>query len=245
MILGLKDSLTFLSPYPLHLHLQKMAYILHIDTSGDTGTIAIAKDGELVCMKENTEARNHASSINVMIADVLKEAGITFADLAAVVVCGGPGSYTGLRIGMATAKGLCYSLDIPLLAHNKLTLLAYQTWKGSGSGADYYVPLLLAREGEYFISVFNNKFENEVEATHIIVENIRLVLGERENICLIAHDIPDENHKKYANNVSVVTNVAISLKWWCFYTFEQYKCKIYVNLSTAEPYYLKQVYTHK
>ncbi len=222
-----------------------MKYLLHIDTSGDTGTVAIACNGELVCSCTNTETRNQAGRINIMIADMALEAGIELSDLAAVAVCAGPGSYTGLRIGLATAKGLCYALGIPLLMQNKLTLLAYQAYRKSGNEYKYYIPVLLARENEYFISVFDNAFVNIHEATHVIGDEIDNILAGKEAICIISEHLGDENHQKYAKNAYVDQEVNIALPFWFFYAFEEFKCNRTVNLSTAEPFYLKQVYTHK
>ena len=222
-----------------------MAYLLHIDTSGDAGCVALALDGKLLCHAENTEPRNHAASINVMIDDVLARAGIKFKDLAGVAVCAGPGSYTGLRISMATAKGLCYALDIPLLLENKLTLLAHQAYTKYQKKFAYYIPVLLAREKEYFISVFNSDFDNIFPAKHITENDMEAVFAEKNDICIISEQFNDENHQKYSKNAYVESETKIDLENWLFYTFEQYECNNTVNLSTAEPFYLKQVYTHK
>src|ERR1035437_1453422 len=102
-----------------------MQYLLHIDTSTDTGVVALNCDGVILAYKVNEEARNHASTINIMIEKLLAGVKISLSDLDGIVVCAGPGSYTGLRIGLATAKGLCYALNVPLILDNKLTLLAY------------------------------------------------------------------------------------------------------------------------
>ncbi|PQJ11779.1 tRNA (adenosine(37)-N6)-threonylcarbamoyltransferase complex dimerization subunit type 1 TsaB [Flavipsychrobacter stenotrophus] len=222
-----------------------MKYLLHIDTSGDTSSVSLALDGQLICTRLNSESRNHASAINIMIDAVLAEAGIIMTQLSGIVVCAGPGSYTGLRIGVATAKGLCYALNIPLLLDNKLTLLAYQAYRQLGTKYKMYVPLLLAREREYFISCFDNGFQNTVIAKHIMESELGEYIGNNSDICLISDNFALENHEKYSENIYVHPNVNIDIKEWVFYSFEEYKCNNIVNLSTAEPFYLKQVYTHK
>ena len=222
-----------------------MKYFLHIDTSGDIGCIAISSDGVLGCKTINTSSRNHAGTINTMVQEMLSEARITLSDLSAIVVCAGPGSYTGLRIGMATAKGLCYALDIPLLLDNKLTLLAYQAYKKYKIKYKYYYPVLLARDKEYFVSVFDQNFINNIPAAHISEGQMEQILQERTEICIISQCISPEILEKYKESIHVDPNVEIDINSWAFYTFEQYKCNNIVNLSTAEPFYLKQVYTHK
>src|SRR5882672_2766392 len=102
-----------------------MEYLLHIDTSTDTGLLAIGCDGQLLAHSMIEESRNHAGTINNMINSLLADAHISFRQLSAVAVCAGPGSYPGLRIGLATAKVLCYALEKPLILDNKLTVLAH------------------------------------------------------------------------------------------------------------------------
>ena len=222
-----------------------MKYFLHIDTSGDISCIAVALNGKLICCQINDTARNHAATINNMINSTLSDAGILITDLSAVVVCGGPGSYTGLRIGMATAKGLCYALDIPLLLDNKLTLLAYQNYERYKTKYDFYFPVLLARDKEFFISIHDNKFINTVQPIHIEENNLEVFLQEKKQICIISQCFTMEKYAQYAGNIEISNDIDIHLESWVFYTFQQYKCNNIVNLSTSEPFYLKQVYTHK
>jgi len=101
-----------------------MALILNIDTSTDYASIALAMDGKLVELMKNPALRDHASWIHLAIHELLIKCGYTLQDLQAIAVTAGPGSYTGLRIGMSTAKGLCYVLKVPLIAVNTLKVMA-------------------------------------------------------------------------------------------------------------------------
>jgi tRNA threonylcarbamoyladenosine biosynthesis protein TsaB len=99
-------------------------WILHLETATQVCSVALSNDGNLVAIKETLdEGYVHGEKLNLFIQDVLAEAGITLSDLAAVSLASGPGSYTGLRIGAATAKGLCYALQIPLIAVDALRCL--------------------------------------------------------------------------------------------------------------------------
>ncbi len=222
-----------------------MKYFLLIDTSADAGVVAISGDGALVCLHSNSEARNHAAAINLMINDAMDEAGIGFADLAAVVVCAGPGSYTGLRIGMATAKGVCYALGIPLLAHNKLTLLAWQAYAANRGKYSSYVSVLFAREKEYFLSEFDQNFDNIFPASHVDSEKLDEILADKHKKYVICQKIPTEVIGKYTEIAYVHENASLDFNAWAIYAWQEYICNKTVNLSTAEPFYLKQVYTHK
>lgn len=103
-----------------------MSYILHLETSTKVCSVALSKSGECVNhFTENNGAYQHNERLNVLIETVLEESNVSFQDLAAISISSGPGSYTGLRIGVSTAKGLCYALSIPLIEVNTLTSLAY------------------------------------------------------------------------------------------------------------------------
>ncbi len=222
-----------------------MENVLLIDTSADTCTVLVHKAGELIAEITSPEARNHAANINLMIEEALKKAEITFKELNGVGVCAGPGSYTGLRIGMATAKGLCFALDIPLFADNKLALLSYALFcnlqfKGKKVGA-----VLKAREKEYFIQLFDAEFNPIDEAKHISEDELAVVLEKNEDLVLSTTVFPTFLKELHGNKIYVHEIDQIDPKNWCLFSHLQYMSKNSVKLSTAEPFYLKQVYTHK
>jgi len=224
---------------------QPTTYLLYIDTSSDTGTVAISRDEKLLAYKSNTDSRNHAAFINGMIDEVLAEAGISLQQLNGLVVCAGPGSYTGLRIGMATAKGLCYVLDKPLFLHNKLTLLCWQQYYNDPKKQGTYTAILTAREKEYFISAHDNNFVCIVRPQHILSDKLNdFIPSDKETLIITDNDFISQN---LLNNskIRIVKNVSIIVEHWIIYALEDFKCNISVNLSSAEPFYLKQVYTHK
>ncbi len=103
-----------------------MSHILAIETATEACSVAVVTNGKVVASKTEVASNIHAAQLTLFIEEVMQQAAITYADLHAVAVSKGPGSYTGLRIGVATAKGLCFALDIPLLAVNTLQALAYQ-----------------------------------------------------------------------------------------------------------------------
>jgi tRNA threonylcarbamoyladenosine biosynthesis protein TsaB len=222
-----------------------MHYLLHIDTSGDTGTIAMSCDGRLLAREQNENSRDHAASINMIIDRLTKQCGITLADLSGIVVCAGPGSYTGLRIGLATAKGICYALNKPLLLDNKLTLLAYQNHLQHQQAYDQYIVLLTARQKEYFIAVYDNSFTTVLAPKHIMEEELDTLIEKKDNTLLLT-DLGPEMVKLFnTNKIHLNNDTQLNLEAWAGYAYQQFNCNGFVNLSNAEPFYLKQVYTHK
>ena len=104
-----------------------MNYILNIESSTTNCSISLALDGNLVALKEsNDDKYSHSTKLHSFINEVLKKSNISVKELVAIAVSKGPGSYTGLRIGVAAAKGLCYSLDIPLISISTLHILSKQ-----------------------------------------------------------------------------------------------------------------------
>jgi len=102
-----------------------MALILNIETSTEVCSVVIARDGKVIHSRENLTGQNHAMLVTVFIEEMLNEANITMEHLDAVAVSGGPGSYTGLRIGVSVAKGICYAARLPLIAITSLEAMAH------------------------------------------------------------------------------------------------------------------------
>lgn len=133
-----------------------MVYILHLETSTKVCSVALSLNGKLISIKENEEdGYSHGENLTLFIENVLKQAGISIKELTAVSVASGPGSYTGLRIGVSTAKGLCYPLNIPLIAIDSLTSLS-EIAKEKYTSINI-CPLIDARRMEVYNSIYNSK----------------------------------------------------------------------------------------
>ena len=133
-------------------------YILNIETTTKNCSVSIAKEGKtLICNEIAEEGYSHAERLHVFIEESIAAAGITYKDLVAIAVSQGPGSYTGLRIGVSAAKGLCFALGIPLIAVDTLQALAAQAKVESG----LIVPMLDARRMEVYSAVFTAGLESK------------------------------------------------------------------------------------
>jgi tRNA threonylcarbamoyladenosine biosynthesis protein TsaB len=152
-----------------------MSLILNIDTSTENASICLARDGNSISASANAEQREHASWIHPAIKNLLHQARCTVHDLKAIAVTAGPGSYTGLRVAMATAKGLCYALNIPLITENTLRVMALAA-KQSVEGkmkteSILFCPMIDARRMEVFTALFNPDLEELIKSSALVLPN--------------------------------------------------------------------------
>src|SRR5450432_3867680 len=129
--------------------------ILLIDTAQETGTIALSKDGLVLFSEENKIAKEHASWLYGALTRLLEKADITIRELEAVAVVAGPGSYTGLRVGMAAAKGFCYALKVPLITQNTLRVMAESILNLAQEKGAMICPMIDARREEVFTALYS------------------------------------------------------------------------------------------
>lgn len=154
-----------------------MATILNIETSTEVCSVSIAKDGEILFLRESTEGMNHSKLLTVFIEELFGERDFDAKQLEAVAVSMGPGSYTGLRIGVSVAKGLCYGLEIPLIGVGSLESMgtfaaenAADFYQGDDSDKLLFCPMIDARRMEVYTALFNALGEKIKEVSAEIID---------------------------------------------------------------------------
>lgn len=148
-----------------------MPVLLLIDTAIDQAQVGIAVDGQLLAQKKHTHPQNHASFLHPAIQQLLENQQLELNQLDAIAVSAGPGSYTGIRIGMSTASGLAYALRLPLIALSTLEIMALEMIQGYPE-ADYYIPQIDARRMEVFTAVYDQQLHPLLQPqAHILEEN--------------------------------------------------------------------------
>jgi tRNA threonylcarbamoyladenosine biosynthesis protein TsaB len=218
-----------------------MNYILQLETATTVCSVTLAADGEAVATKQINERNVHAEVITLFIDELLKKSGVGYEQLSAIAVSSGPGSYTGLRIGVSSAKGLCFSLDKPLIAVETLEAMA--------SGAAYLVtdnntllcPMIDARRMEVYTAVFNvngNRIRStsaeiidENSFSHLLAENTVLFFGDGADKCqpLLSTNANAQFVSGFSNSAEYLTKIA----------FEKFKAGRFEDVAYFEPFYLK------
>lgn len=220
---------------PLFLPALMSVRILHIDTSGPVAVAMLAADGKPVSHKISETERDHAGKINYLIADVLEEAGIGLSDLSAVAVCNGPGSYTGLRIGLATSKGYCYVLEKPLILHNRLSLMLKELVELTQE--ENRIALIPARSGEYYAAASG---EVDFPPQHIMTTDlIQRISGWSAPYSIIGKWEADLS---LLNPIYASPHDLLNVSAWAKATYEAFSAGHFADVAYAEPEYLKSAF---
>lgn len=223
-----------------------MARILSIETGTEVCSVALAQDGEMISLRESGGGRAHANNLGVYIDEVLRENDLDADELDAVAVGGGPGSYTGLRIGVSTAKGLCYALGKPLIAVDSLKALANIAMEEFEAGiidldnpeTALLAPMIDARRMEVYTRLFDTKLNalNETQAHILTAESFAdvfaagrelLVFGNGAQKC--ADLLPQAKLARIASSARGLVTLAEAA----------YRAGEFVDTAYYEPYYLK------
>ncbi len=214
-----------------------MALILNIETATTNCSVSISKEGKTVFLKEdNNKNYSHAESLHVFIDAVLKESKTTLNDIDAVAISKGPGSYTGLRIGVSAAKGLCFALNKPLIAISTLEALAYQLKVDEG----FIIPMLDARRMEVYSAIFDSNYDvvRETEAQILDEHSFTEYLNETK-VYFIGNGVEKTKELINHTNANFIEGKLPSANEMGMLAFNKYKISDFEDVAYFEPYYLK------
>lgn len=224
-----------------------MAYILHIETSNINCSIAISKDDQLLSIVEKTEANIHASKITLFTEEACKLANIRINDLDAVAVSKGPGSYTGLRIGVSTAKGICYALDIPLIAVDTLKVLSRAALENYTDSNCVYIPMIDARRMEVYTKVYDVNLNIIQETEALILDDVAFKQFEKfsKKVVLFGDGAEKTKALNALSDCLYLDILYPSSKYMIKDVYEDYLSKNFEDVAYFEPNYLKEFYFAK
>jgi len=213
-----------------------MSLLLNIETATKNCSVSLAKDGITIIVKEISEdGYSHAEKLHLFIEEILKESNTNFQDLNAVAVSKGPGSYTGLRIGVSAAKGICYALNIPLISVDTLQVLAKQAKIEEG----LIIPMLDARRMEVYSAVFDRNYNKimDVQAevltpeSYAEIEESAYFIGDCQEKCKTVLNKP---------NFHFVSNIIFpSANEMSALSYQKFANNEFEDVAYFEPFYLK------
>ena len=214
-----------------------MALILNIETTTTNCSVSLSKEGETLVLKEDYNSRySHAESLHVFINEVIQSVKIALSEIDAIAVSKGPGSYTGLRTGVSAAKGLCFSLDKPLISVSTLESLSHQVDIAKG----YIVPMLDARRMEIYSSVFDSSHQKIRETqAQILDKNSFLDYLNKDKVYFIGDGVEKTKTLIQHENAVFIEDKLPSANEMGKLAFKKYANNDFENVAYFEPYYLK------
>ena len=235
-----------------------MIHILCIETATTMCSVCITENDKVIASKELNNGFSHAENLHVFMEDVLKEANLTVKKISAVAVSKGPGSYTGLRIGVSSAKGLCYALQIPLISIDTLQSMAYAVANikaplsfGEGLGVRLkqedilYCPMLDARRMEVYCAVYDKNLETIIPVNALVLDEKSVeVFNLNKPLCFFGDGmtkakalLQSKGHTLFIEDIfpSSVSMAAIA--------FKKFNAKQFEDVAYFEPFYLKEYFT--
>jgi tRNA threonylcarbamoyladenosine biosynthesis protein TsaB len=219
-----------------------MALILNIDTATETASICLANDEAILQIAVNENQKDHASWLQPAIQSLLNKQNIEPSRLNAIAVSNGPGSYTGLRVGLSTAKGLCYSLNIPLITINTLEMMASAF---TDTGTDLICPMIDARRMEVFTAVYNQDLAAVIQPQAMILnENSFATLLEKNKMVFSGSGV-DKFQKLVLSKNAFFSTASFNSSLLVKFSRKRFHEKQFADLAYAEPFYLKDFHSSK
>lgn len=221
-----------------------MALILNIDTATENAGVCLSLDGRPLFQLENKDQKSHASFVQPAVKSVMEETGYELKQLAAIAVTSGPGSYTGLRVGLSSAKGLCFALNKPLLLINTLEVMAAaQLNSGIATGGNLICPMIDARRMEVFTGIFNTDLQEVMAPAAMILDAQSFQEQLTDNTIVFCGNGSSKWQPLCGHPHAIFSNVTHEAKDIAMLAEKAFEAKRFSNLAYSEPFYLKEFFT--
>ncbi len=225
-----------------------MSLILNIDTSTETAGIFLSSDGILLSSAHNNRQNDQAAWIHTAIDKLIRDAGYQMKDLKAVAVVAGPGSYTGLRVGMASAKGICYALEVPMITENTLELMAasavIRLKDLSIPPTTILCPLIDARRMEVFTALYDSTLVELLSPRALVLEDTSFEPWLTQGAVLFFGSGAAKWQQVCHHSKAYFEAVEFSGEQFVSRSYSKFLRNEFTVLAYAEPVYLKEFYTH-
>ncbi len=218
-----------------------MIYILHIETTGEVCSVALSNNNKLIMYKESTEKNSHSSKLAILVKEILTETNIDPKHLSAIAVSKGPGSYTGLRIGISFAKGLAFACNIPLIAIETTKILAQGCLNEHNiENESILCPMIDARRMEVYMALYSFQLK-EIQSIQAVVLNQDLFSNYKQTIYFFGSGMNKWKNLliKIPSNFHFIEHQIPHAKYMHHLAFQYYQNKQFEDIAYFEPLYLK------
>lgn len=216
-----------------------MAYLLTIHAATETAIVALTANERTLGKLSNDETKQHACFLHIAIKELLQQHDITINSVDAVGVTNGPGSYTGIRVGLATAKGLCYALKIPLIIFNSLEAMALSAMMLIKDNNTFYCPMIDARRMEVYTAVYNQNLEEVIPPSAMILHENSLI-EILNNTKVVFSGSGSRKFRQISNHANALfVSEEISADALTKIAWKKYLKSDFGNVPYAKPLYIK------
>lgn len=226
-----------------------MPLILNIDTATDFASICLSKGNEVLCFNENKDQKNHASFLQLAIKQMMIDVGSSLSNIDAFAVTYGPGSYTGLRVGLASAKGLCFALNKPLITLNTLQVIANSVIENSQhiikeeNNNTLLCPMIDARRMEVFTALYNHSLSEVLPTQAMILNEESFADYLLQNKIIFCGNGSNKFQSVTKNDNAIFNATQYSAKNMVKLSLHSYINKNFADLAYSSPFYAKDFYT--
>lgn len=220
-------------------YLAAVSLILNIDTAVETASLCLAENGVAISVKSNPTQKDHAAWLQPAIASMFKEASVSINDLDGVAVSAGPGSYTGLRVGMASAKGLCFAGNKPLVLVSTLQMMAAGAATG---GNELLCPLIDARRMEVFTAIYDQVL-NELLTPHNCILSEDYFDAWLQQPVIFFGNGSSKLKGLVSHSNAIFKQIEITAEQMADLSYQRYKQEAFADLAYSEPLYGKEFYS--
>lgn len=222
-----------------------MALILNIETSATVCSVCLSHEENILAVRKINNGYTHAENLHVFIKDILDEKQINATELSAIAVSKGPGSYTGLRIGVSAAKGMAFALNIPLISVDTLQIMADAALESAGDEAFYY-PMLDARRMEVYTAGFDCNADQVLNTRAMIIDEASIAeFASNKKKYFFGDGMPKcRSILEKIENSGFIENILPSAECMPFFSFRKYLKERFEDVAYFEPFYLKDFYIH-
>jgi tRNA threonylcarbamoyladenosine biosynthesis protein TsaB len=218
-----------------------MSYILNIDTATEAAHVSVAQNGIIIHQLANHIQKDHAAFVQPAVEALIKTAGISFNDVAAIAVTAGPGSYTGLRVGMASAKGLCFALNKPLIAISTLETMAKAAIMQQNDASILYCPMIDARRMEVFTAIYNHQLQQITPPQALILhQNALQPTLQHYKILFFGSGAPKWKALQTNNPQALFTSTDLLPQALAALSMSYYNSSHFFDVAYTEPFYIKE-----
>ena len=217
--------------------------ILNIDTAQEEAIISISNGEEIMDVIINNDQKSHASILHSAISKMLKRCILEPRNLDAISISAGPGSYTGLRVGMAAAKGFCFALKIPMISINTLELMAKNAIISEGFEDIKYCPMIDARRLEVYTALYDNNLNVFLPPSSMVLDENSFAEELKKGKILFFGSGAAKFFELQKNDCAIIKDVAINPKIMASISYLKFNKKDYSNIIDLHPLYIKDFFT--